>query len=462
MPPIDVASVAAPGPIRVVRVDVDAPLPDLSPFRDGRPPYSSAWLLVLRSGRPIGEIQIEFDGRIMPAADLGDRLRAVFGIEQTGSTGHAATSATGHAATSADQVAAAVALPTISVVVPSTFERLAMLERCVDALLAQDYPGFEVIVVDNRPDESVGRTALHRRLARDVRVRIVTEAQRGISAARNRGIAVAIGSVIACTDDDVEMERDWLRAIGRRFAAEPETDCVAGPVLPRELETPAQIWFERSGSKIGQRYEPVRFVNDGSWRTRPLGALRGGRFEVTAHSGGSVGSSVSIYSGKFGMGANIAFRADALRALGGFDEALGAGSPSGGGEDLLAISRLMFAGRQVVFDPDAYVYHTHRDTLNDLERQVYAYGTGYTAMLCALFMTDPRHLIGFASYAGRALRLARRRSADRGADDYPPQLSRAEARGLLRGPLLYVSGRRRARRGIGVRSGQPDVVESAG
>jgi hypothetical protein len=169
------------------------------------------------------------------------------------------------------------------------------------------------------------------------------------------------------------------------------------------------------------------------------------RFKVTARRGGLPDETVSIYSGKFGMGANMAFRTATLRSLGGFDEALGVGSRSQGGEDLCIISRLMFGGGRLVFQPSMFVYHTHRRTLDELERQMYGYGTGYTAMVTALICGDVRHLVGLGGYAAHAVGLALRRSASRDAGDYPRELSKAEARGLLKGPWLYVAGRRSTR-----------------
>jgi cellulose synthase/poly-beta-1,6-N-acetylglucosamine synthase-like glycosyltransferase len=352
--------------------------------------------------------------------------------------------------------------PLVSVVVPSTFERVSLLERCVASLVAQDYPAFEVVLVDNRPDGSAQRAGLWARLCSDSRVSVVAEPRPGISAARNRGVSAAAGEVVAFTDDDVEVGPGWLRAIGRRFAAEPRTDCVTGLVLPRELETPAQIWFERSGSKVDQVYVSASFANDRSRRGRFLGGLRRNRFNVTARRDGFPDETVSIYSGKLGMGANMAFRTTTLRSLGGFDEALGAGSRSHGGEDLCIISRLMFGGGRLVFQPSMFVYHTHRRTLDELERQMYGYGTGYTAMVAALVCGDVRHLVGLGAYAAHAVGLALRRSASRDAGEYPRELSKAEARGLLKGPWLYVAGRRSTRSRGRLQSPLSEVSASVG
>jgi GT2 family glycosyltransferase len=385
---------AGPQRMLVVRVDLDQPLPRLAAGS-----YPAAWVLAFRGERPVGHAEIPFTAPTIGAEQVLDAL---------GDLPTATVPGDGP-------------LPAVSVVVPTTFERLDSLRRNVCVLLAQDHPDFEVVVVDNRPAARTG-------LFDDPRVSVVPAARRGISAARNVGVRAARCELIAFTDDDVEVEPGWLRAISRAFAADPETACVTGPVLPKELETPAQIWFERSGSKLAQRYVPVVY-----------GGPKPGSFKA----GGTF-----VYRGTFGMGANFAVRRRVLDALGGFDEALGTGTPAGGGEDLLLFARLVYLGHRIRFDPSVHVFHNHRRTVDELRRQMYAYGTGYTAMLAALVREDPRHLAGLAWYTVEALALAARKfgGGRAGAPGYPKELGRVELRGLLAGPWRYRAGRRLLRR----------------
>jgi glycosyltransferase involved in cell wall biosynthesis len=435
-----------PGPVRVVRVDVDEPLPVVSPFREGGADYVAAWVVVVRGGRPLGHVEVGLGGGVMGVGELRERLVAGLGDVFSGSVGGVGLGV-------GDGL-----LPVVSVVVPSTFERVELLERCVASLVAQDYPDFEVVVVDNRPVDSVERLGLWSQLCVDGRVRVVAEGRPGSSAARNCGVGVARGEVVAFTDDDVEVESGWLRALGSRFVVEPETDCVTGLVLPKELETPAQIWFERSGSKLESRYLLTRFGNDGSWTGRPSRGLGRRRFQVTARRNGEPDETFFVYRGKFGMAANISFRTATFRELGGFDDALGAGIPSGGGEELHLLSRLVFSGRRLTFDPGVAIYHAHRSDYEDLRRRMFGYGSGYTAMLVALLRRDPRHLVGLFWYSVQAAGLLLRRSADRRDVVYPKALSRSELRGLIRGPWTYLVSRRLMRRWRGpqVRPAAPE------
>ena len=72
----------------------------------------------------------------------------------------------------------------------------------------------------------------------------------------------------------------------------------------------------------------------------------------------------------FGVGANMAFRTKALRRLGGFDEALGAGTPAQGSEDTKMFTDLLREGDTVAYRPSAVTRHFHRRDLEGLRRQM--------------------------------------------------------------------------------------------
>jgi hypothetical protein len=94
---------------------------------------------------------------------------------------------------------------------------------------------------------------------------------------------------------------------------QPDVAAVSGLVVPRELETSAQVLFEQSGSGLDRAFVPLTFE-------------RIGRFRVLRRAPGDGSEQVrSLYAtGEFGIGSNMAFRVAVLRAVGGFDEALGA------------------------------------------------------------------------------------------------------------------------------------------
>jgi GT2 family glycosyltransferase len=410
----------APGPYRVAVVDLDEPLEDLGCIRFGGPPYKGAWILACRSGRPLGIAEMPLLGITIPAPELERELRRQLGPAWWPESAAAAPPA----------APTGVRLPPISVVIPSTLQRVDGIRSCLDSVAALDYPDFEVIVVDNRRAGSVPVELEG--------ARVVREPRPGISAARNRGLEAADGAIVAFTDDDVIVDPEWLLAIALRFTREPELAAVTGLVVPRELETPAQIWFEQSGSGLDRSFEPLTFE-------------RAGRFGLLRRSGHSGDQSLqSLYAtGELGLGSNMAFRASVLRASGGFDEALGAGTPTHGGEDLAMLMELLTAGHRVAYEPAAIVHHTHRRTFAELERQIKGYGIGFTAMLTAIAVRDPQHLLGLALVIPAWLRSlrdphsAKHEHRDAG---YPRTLARAELRGMLSGPFAYARSRRAQRR----------------
>jgi hypothetical protein len=140
----------------------------------------------------------------------------------------------------------------------------------------------------------------------------------------------------------------------------------------------------------------------------------------------------------------MAFRTAVLAATGGFDEALGVGTATCGGEDLAMLIELLTAGHRLAYEPAAIIQHAHRATFPELERQIYGYGLGFTAMLTAVTLRNPRHVIGLASVLPGWLRSLRDPSSakqvNRG-DDYPPALARAELRGMRAGPVAYLRAR---------------------
>jgi GT2 family glycosyltransferase len=401
-------------PVRVEIIDIADTLRDLDCMRSATPPYTGVWILVCRSGRPLGSVEIPLTGVVITAAELEHEFRLQL------------CDAGNREVLDND----AVPLVRASVIVPSNFARPAQLQRCVEHLNQLNYPDYEVIVVDNRPG-NVPRPEVSG-------ARVVREPRPGISAARNRGIAVATGEIIAFTDDDVVVDRRWLRALGERFARQPDVSAVTGLVVPLELETSAQVLFEQSGSGLDRGFVPLTFERAGPFRVLRRAAWSG---TENIHS---------VYlTGEFGLGSNMAFRTSVLRAVGGFDEALGVGTPARGGEDLAMLIKLLSAGHQLAYEPSAIIQHSHRATLAELERQIHGYGVGFTAMLTAVTLRNPRHVIGLAAVIPAWLQSLRDPSSAKNVhrqEDFPRALARAELRGLLTGPFAYLRSRRIQRR----------------
>jgi glycosyltransferase involved in cell wall biosynthesis len=87
--------------------------------------------------------------------------------------------------------------PQVSVIIP-TYNRGRVIKEAIDSVLAQDYTEFELIVVD---DGSTDHTSDVLDSYRNV-IKVLSQKNKGVSAARNRGIAEASGKFIAFLDSD--------------------------------------------------------------------------------------------------------------------------------------------------------------------------------------------------------------------------------------------------------------------
>jgi GT2 family glycosyltransferase len=319
-----------------------------------------------------------------------------------------------------------LACPPSASVVVATRDRPDRLARCLDSLLRLEYGNFQVLVVDNRPSTDATATLVRDRYGSDGPVRLVREERPGLAAAHNRGLAEVEGEIIAFTDDDVTVDRRWLAAIATAFDTDKSVGCVTGLIMPLELDTEAQLLAEHWWG-YSKGFTRCVFDIDGK---RPSDAL----FPYDA--------------GRFGSGANMAFRATDLRALGGFDPVMGVGTRARGGDDLDAFSRVVRSGASLVYEPDAIVYHQHHRDYEALRRQALGYGVGLTAYLTNLVIKEPRVLPDLVRRVPAGLRQAAARSGRALDNDRRTrrELLAIEALGMLWGPAALLRSRRDARR----------------
>jgi hypothetical protein len=273
----------------------------------------------------------------------------------------------------------------------------------------------------------------------------------GISAARNCGLFAASGDIVAFTDDDAEVDPGWLRAYVRRFVDDRSLACTTGLVIPRRLDTMAQHWFEAYYGGFARGFEPVVFRSAyPSRRSRRHARPRSYTVNTIDIDGNVLKSDpLHVAAGHLGVGANMAFPREVLLQLGGFDEALGAGTRTRGGEEIAAFATILWNGGKIAYEPTALVYHTHRSSYDELLHQVAGCGVSITASITALAISDPTLALALLIKSGMARAVGRWITSfvsgksltdhitSQGMVAYPPALRRAEVRGLLQGPLAY-------------------------
>lgn len=130
--------------------------------------------------------------------------------------------------------------PPITVIVPFYGADLQRLQRLLDSLSRQDYPGaFDLIVVDNNEQACVPASA--------VKGRLLHEPEPGSYVARNAGLRVATGEIIAFTDSDCVCTPQWLSRGVAELLRDPAVGVVGGGVLP--------LTADDRGPSLTERYD---------------------------------------------------------------------------------------------------------------------------------------------------------------------------------------------------------------
>ncbi|MFU8874021.1 glycosyltransferase [Micromonospora sp. SL4-19] len=439
-----------PAPIRVLAVELTEGVPDVPDTGgpDGTR-YGAAQVLVRLHGQPLGlvDVALPAGGLAAPALTAAIRARFAAAIDahlrhdglppldrldpgpfgEGGGSGEAlVTEAAAPAGARAcfSRRPATEGSPFVSVVVP-TCGRTPLFESALDSLAALDYPHYEIVVVDNAPQVTGTARIVAGRAADDPRFRYTSEPRPGVAHARNRGLAEARGGIVAFADDDVILDRAWLRHLVDGFT-DDEVAGVTGQVLARELDTPSQIWLEQYGG-YGKGCQRRRFDRAGSATLEAGGTHRVDLPPSSLHP---------YLPGSYGSGANMAFRTDALRRLGGFDPRLRSG------EDIDVLLRTVLAGHALAYEPGAIVWHTHRRELRALRRTMYLYGVGLGAVLTKCLTSDPTTRRDLLRRLPRGVAYALRPGSaknDRKQRDYPASLTALELCGLALGPAYYAA-----------------------
>lgn len=240
--------------------------------------------------------------------------------------------------------------PLVSIVVP-VYNREDDIERCISSLMALKYPSYEIVVVDNSSTDKT-QNILSR-----FPIKMIVEKKRGAYIARNTGIEVVQGEIVAFTDSDCVVEKDWLSKLVQHFK-QPEVGGVGGSLVPYSPQTLVEEFLSAGELTIFKAPQTVCLQRDMK------------RFPPVA-----LGS------------ANISYRKKILDELGGFDESL---TEFGGDYELCW--RVQGRGYKVIYDPEAVVNHRLRRTIPGLIKQFYSLGKGLPLLFkkqrshCAYFI----------------------------------------------------------------------------
>jgi GT2 family glycosyltransferase len=417
-------------PIRILEIEIGQPLFSVSPEDKGYR-YRQALCLIRLHSHPLGMIELDFTQGPVKAEDCAHHIWNALGAKITMHLQQDNLPEIRRLGAEGIQVAHTPRCieererflkeaPFVSIIVP-THERPERIPSCLHALLALDYPHYEIIVVDNAPETDATANFMHENYHEHPQVHYVREERAGVSWARNRGVQVAKGEILAFADDDVLVDRYWLAELAKAFQVTSNVGCVTGLILAAELETPAQILFESHDEESG--------YND-HWR-------------FNQHIFTKRKRHVHLYKiALFGAGASMAFKANLLRTIGGFDPALGTQGLVQSGEDIAAYFKILMQGYDVVYEPAALVYHKNRREYEALYQQIYHYGIGATAYLTKNLLEHPQLVIDLFTKVPYDLFMSTRSFKKKQPSIiYPKELAAMSRKGMLRGPFIYLKGR---------------------
>ena len=420
-------------PVRIVELELGHPLPTISAINERTArQYRQAHCLVRLHTQPLGIVKLSLEKNELQPYEYVDLIWDTFqmqinehlhqdGLGSLSGLDESGIPYAGPCSCLEERKRFLAGAPFVSIIIP-THNRPERIAACLQSLLALEYPCYEIIIVDNAPGTSDTADLIQRTYQDGNQVRYIREDRPGPSFARNAGIMAARGALLAFVDDDVVVDAHWLTELVRAFSLEKDVACVTGLVLPLELETPAQFWFEEFGG----------FSKGFTSRI----------FNMREHHPGT-----PLYpytAGRFGTGASMGCTAAFLHSIGGFDSALGAGTRAQTGEDIAVFFQAVSQGNTLVYQPAALAYHLHRRNYQELCKQIFTYGVGLTAYLTKSLVDDPRLLLDFLAKVPYGLFFSfssRSSKNSKKSTHFPKELTRLERKGMLYGPFAYLWSR---------------------
>jgi poly-beta-1,6 N-acetyl-D-glucosamine synthase len=121
--------------------------------------------------------------------------------------------------------------PRISILVPA-FNEAKTIKNCIESLHALDYPNFEIIVIDDGSTDKTFEIAKKCDYAK-----VFSQENQGKPVALNNGISRSSGEIILTVDADTELDKNALKTIAKRFAANSKLGAVAGNVKVKKEPT---------------------------------------------------------------------------------------------------------------------------------------------------------------------------------------------------------------------------------
>lgn len=191
-----------------------------------------------------------------------------------------------------------------------TRNRPERIESCISSILDNTYHDFELLIIDQSTNKKT-EEIVKKHISVDKRIKYLYMEGQGKSRALNLGIRNISGDIIATTDDDCTVAKDWIENIIKAFEKNPDVAIVYGRVINKEL-------MEIKDEKFVGHLSKLSFVGDG---------------------------------------ANRSIRRSVFKKLKGFDELVGPGTPFLAFEDQDFAYRALYYGYKILNAKEVIVTH---------------------------------------------------------------------------------------------------------
>jgi len=253
-------------------------------------------------------------------------------------------------------------------VIIATYNRAGLLRETLRSLMDTDMEGLpcEIIVIDNNSSD-VTPDVVNEFARKYENIKAARERKQGLSYARNKGLDIAKGDIIAFLDDDLEINESWPKEIVKPFI-DSSVWCVTGKV------------------------QPYGNVNVPKWLPSKLSFLL---------SISDYGRQEKLLSGKEKpIGCNMAFRHDIFSYIGRFDQALGRkGNTLLGSEEVFLYYKILKYNKKVIYNPNAIVLHKINKKLTKDYVLNCAYWSGISESYIEKRLFKPKYLVKLARSA---------------------------------------------------------------
>ncbi|MBD2571288.1 hormogonium polysaccharide biosynthesis glycosyltransferase HpsN [Anabaena lutea] len=264
--------------------------------------------------------------------------------------------------------------PLISVVIP-TYRREKLLQDSIVDVLKQEYPHFEVLVVDQTQTHEPETQAFLEEMSAAGKIKLMRLDWASLPGARNYAVRRSQGEIILFIDDDVELEPGFLSAHVKNYLQNPEIGAVAGRVFDR-------MKLGDSGGKLEIEYLPPEAMDPGiAWYHIDLVHTTKPQQVLTAR-GCNMSFRREIFT-KYGLRFDERFRGSAVR------------------EESDFCLRVRKTGYKIWYDPEAHLVHLGEETggchdisMRSLNYQITFYHNHFLLGLKNLTFTQALRLYG--------------------------------------------------------------------